>query len=396
MDSSKKELIHLSFSTKAKTLEDLTKIIGSAKVLPIFRFSFEQYKIEGDHLLDKILGNFSDLLIVRSSSVNEDGMKFSNSGHFKSILNVNPNKNDLRNAIDQVFQSYGKNIEKYDEIFIQPMLKEVTFSGVAFTADINTLAPYYIINYDQSGSTDSVTSGHGNKLITYVSLKNSTKKHPEEIYRIIKACEECEKLFQNSFLDIEFAFSKNQLFLLQVRPIVKFSKKNLSQLDIKKALDKLNKKIIKLNQYHPKLLGSKTLFGVMPDWNPAEIIGLRPKRLAFSIYKELITDEIWAYQRDNYGYRNLRSFPLIHSFLGVPFVDVRVTLNSFVPKNLNDKTASKLVEYYLNELLMNVNNHDKIEFNIVFSCYYFGLKDKLKKLNAIGLEKKILMILNKI
>ena len=88
------------------------------------------------------------------------------------------------------------------------------------------------------------------------------------------------------------------------------------------SLNKLNKKIEKLNKPHPNLLGDKTIFGVMPDWNPAEIVGLRPKRLALSLYKELITDETWAYQRDNYGYRNLRSHPLLVSFLGVPFIDI--------------------------------------------------------------------------
>ena len=31
----------------------------------------------------------------------------------------------------------------------------------------------------------------------------------------------------------------------------------------------------------------------MPDWNPAEIIGIKPKPLALSLYRELITDHIW-------------------------------------------------------------------------------------------------------
>ena len=28
---------------------------------------------------------------------------------------------------------------------------------------------------------------------------------------------------------------------------------------------------------HPYLMGKKTVYGVMPDWNPAEIVGIRPK-----------------------------------------------------------------------------------------------------------------------
>ena len=32
----------------------------------------------------------------------------------------------------------------------------------------------------------------------------------------------------------------------------------------------------------------------MPDWNPAEIIGNNPGRLAFDLYDYLVTSETWA------------------------------------------------------------------------------------------------------
>ena len=35
----------------------------------------------------------------------------------------------------------------------------------------------------------------------------------------------------------------------------------------------------------------------MTDWNPAEMIGTKPGRLAGSLYRYLITDEAWAQQR---------------------------------------------------------------------------------------------------
>ena len=77
----------------------------------------------------------------------------------------------------------------------------------------------------------------------------------------------------------------------------------------------------------------------MPDWNPAEIIGLKPGPLALSLYRELVTDSIWAYQRDNYGYKNLRSFPLLVSFHGLPYIDVRVSFNSFVPRDISGRSG---------------------------------------------------------
>ena len=43
----------------------------------------------------------------------------------------------------------------------------------------------------------------------------------------------------------------------------------------------------------------------MPDWNPAEIIGIKPKPLSLSLYKELITDRVWALNRKDYGFKDM-------------------------------------------------------------------------------------------
>jgi phosphoenolpyruvate synthase/pyruvate phosphate dikinase len=376
---------HLNLSSKAKTLEDLKKILKNAEVLPLVRFYAVEYKNKKEQILKQIKSVFKTNLIVRSSSSNEDNLQTSNAGGFDSILDIDINsKDNIDNAIVQVIDSYQDGLNKDDEVFIQSMLTDVTMSGVIFTCDIDTLAPYYIVNYDESGSTSSVTSGGSNSLKTYISFKNNVNIEDKKLKELIVATRECEEIFNNKFLDIEFAFSKDKLFILQVRAIVIDGKENLSSIDLSKSLYKLNSKIDKLNSPHPNLLGDKTIFGVMPDWNPAEIIGIRPKRLALSLYKELITDETWAYQRDNYGYRNLRSHPLLVSFLGVPFIDVRISFNSFIPKDLDEDIASKLVNYYLDELSKNINHHDKVEFEIIYSCYYFDIENQVLKLKNYG------------
>lgn len=378
--------MHIKLSSKARTLQDLKEVISEAEVLPILCFNAKKYNSQKEDILNQCIKQFSTNIIVRSSSLNEDNINSSNAGGFDSVLDISLNKKKIDKAIIQVINSY-KNLSNKDEVFIQPMLSDVTMNGVVFTADIDTLAPYYIVNYDTSGSTSNVTAGATNNLKTFISYKKNLNIKNEKLNLLLKVSKKCEEIFNNKFLDIEFAFSNNKLYILQVRAIAINNKTNLYDMNLNSSLLKLYKKVQKLNIKHPKLLGEKTIFGMMPDWNPAEIIGTKPKSLALSLYKELITDKIWAYQRDNYGYRNLRSFPLLVSFLGVPFIDVRISFNSFIPKKLHENIASKLVDFYIKELSDNTNYHDKIEFEIVYSCYFFGISKKLKKLQTNGFNK---------
>jgi glutamine kinase len=382
-----KNTLHLS--SKAKTLDMLRPYLLTAKILPIFRFTIEEYFADKLLLISKVSQQFNTNLIVRSSSINEDNEKTSNAGGFDSVMNVNSdNITSLQLAIDKVSDSYGCGISDKDEIFIQPMLENVEMAGVIFSVDIDTLSDYYVVSYDESGSTDSVTSGQSNNLQTFVSFKNNTKFDDKRMEALIASTKECESIFNTKYLDIEFAYSAGILYILQVRSIVTKGKNNLSDINLEESLEKIRLKIDNLNKKHPNLLGDKTIFGIMPDWNPAEIIGLRPKRLALSLYKELITDETWASQRSDYGYRDLRSHPLLVSFLGIPYIDVRVSFNSFIPAKLDEKIAKKLVNYYISKLDNNKTHHDKVEFEIVFSCYYFGIEKKVDTLARFNFNRE--------
>tara|TARA_B100000989_G_scaffold214088_1_gene162762 strand:+ start:20712 stop:23057 length:2346 start_codon:yes stop_codon:yes gene_type:complete len=401
----KKSNILIDFKSKAKTLESLIPIIKDAYILPILRFTTLEYKKNTEQILKSIQKKFDSEIIIRSSASNEDNTFSSNAGGFKSILNVDiKSKSKINSSIVEVINSIGNSANLNDEVFIQPMLNNADISGVIFSSDIDTLSKYYIINYDQSGSTSSVTSGVSNNLKTLIHYKNHKIYSEGWIKSLINITIDLEEIFGNFNLDIEFGYKKGKLYIFQVRPIVKTGKIDLSHVNLDEVLRKLHKKINKLNSKHPNLIGKKTLFGVMPDWNPAEIIGLRPKRLALSLYKELITDETWAYQRNNYGYRNLRSHPLLVSFAGIPFIDVRVSFNSFIPKDLDDQIASKLVDLYLDRLKDNKHYHDKVEFEIIYSCFYFGIEKNLSKLDKEGfntseissIKKSLLNITNKI
>ena len=77
------------------------------------------------------------------------------------------------------------------------------------------------------------------------------------------------------------------------------------------------------------LSGNTNIFGQMPDWDPAEMIGKTPRALSFSLYEKLITNHIWADARELMGYKKIHFKKLMQSFAGQPYIDVRLSLNSF-------------------------------------------------------------------
>ncbi len=374
--------------TKAGMLKYIKEHMKSVNILPVLAVKSSDFFDNERETINLVL-EFAqgEPLIVRSSSSMEDTAGYSNAGKFESILNVIPQYDAVRNAVEKVYGSYDT--EQNEEVLIQPMLQKIKKSGVVFTADMDTFADYYTVNYYEGDDSAAVTSGNSNALKTFIKYKFSDfQVGDQDMEELLAVCGQIEKFLKNDALDIEFAIDENgKVYVFQVRPIAQGRKEQYEKVDLKPALKRIYKKVKKLSAQHPFLLGHTTCFGVMPDWNPAEILGVRPKKLAISLYKELITDNVWAHQRHDYGYCDLTMHPLMISFCGVPYIDTRITFNSFVPQNLNGKIAEKLVNYYLNKLARSPKYHDKIEFEIVFSCYYLGIHDQLKELLDYGFNE---------
>ena len=383
--------------TKAETLKILYPHIKKAKVLPQFTFTAGDWQ----HRRADIISTFQNLewntsVIVRSSALNEDTQTQSQAGKYESIANVSGIE-EFQAAVERVIASYDDS-DPGNQVLVQPMLENVAICGVAFTLNPNTGGNYYVINYDKTGSTSAITSGSGRNDFLYYQFKKATaesslenrnnKKCPKEMRLVTAALKELEDFFGQENLDVEFAITEDgELYILQVRALCL----NVKPADREKQLQELQRieqKIRSDQTPKPFLCGRKAIYGVMTDWNPAEMIGIRPKPLAMSLYQEVITDSVWAYQRDNYGYRNLRSFPLMVDFGGLPYIDIRVSFNSFVPAGLDEEISEKLVNYYLDRLAENPEKHDKAEFEIVFSCYSFDLPERIQVLKEYGFSEE--------
>lgn len=375
-----------TFSTKAGTLAILQGVLKTARIAPLYFFNVAEWQANRSLCLSKITDSLgAGPWIVRSSCAREDRATHSNAGAFLSIPNVGPA--ELAPAIDQVIATYV-DLQPADEVLIQPMLLQVVRSGVAFSHDPNTCAPYRVVNWSEGSDTAAVTGGEGGRM--WQQAARSVVPPAPTFVPIIALLDELLALFGKVPLDCEFAVTSDGnvevLWLLQARPLILSDTPELENIQAAR-LEKIQYKVSRGIEPHPFLMGRRTVYGVMADWNPAEIIGIRPKPLALSLYRELITDSIWAYQRHNYGYRNLRSFPLMPHFFGLPYIDVRLSFNSFIPADLDEELAGRLVDYYIDRLLAEPTLHDKVEFEIVFSCYTLDLMQRLECLAEAGFSK---------
>lgn len=375
--NSPKDIAHFILGTKADTLARLEPLVRKCHIGNQVSFTFEQWKQSQNAVLEKVAATFSDeLLVVRSSSIGEDNWGSSNAGGFRSMLNVeSSDKNAVSNAIKAVIHSYGDSHSRDDQIFIQKCLQNVRMSGVVFTCGLETGSPYYRFNFDdKSQSTESVTSGTHDDLRTVIISRLETgklKSVEPALVPVLDAIIELESLLGFDKLDVEFAIDdKGIVHVFQVRPItVDHSSFEVDIESIDLSIKDSIKRYRSSQSHHPFSYGSKTLFSNMSDWNPAEIIGARPKPLSLSLYRHLITNDIWAQQRYEYGYQDVRPCPLIISFSGQPFVDVRASLNSFIPATLPEAAAKRLADAYIQILEDNSHYHDKIEFDVAYTIW---------------------------
>ena len=167
--------MNMHFTSKADTLAELEGKLKYACVLPQFSFTSKMWNEiynDIDILWNEIPQWANTSLIVRSSARAEDSSKESLAGHYTTVANVN-SKSQLKSAVTEVYKSFNDDMPQ-NQIFIQPMLKNILISGVAFTRDPSNGSYYSIINFDdKSGDTDTVTSGTSNSLKIYYHSENA-------------------------------------------------------------------------------------------------------------------------------------------------------------------------------------------------------------------------------
>ena len=374
-----------NFTSKSNVLKFLSAELKKSKIEKIFDFTVKDWKNNQENILLNIQKEFNNkYLIIRSSARGEDSIENSSAGEYLSIQNVPSNsKIKIKRAINNVIKSYKQksNLNNYNQVLIQTQTTNVRTSGVIFTKTPDLGAPYYVINYDQSTSTTSVTGGLiGNTIKIF--RKTPLKLIPAQWKKLITSIQEIEKTLNSNELDIEFAITKNNtIVIFQVRLITSLKGINNEKIEnkISDLIIKESKKFSSLNK-KKHVPGNHTIFSDMSDWNPAEIIGDRPHLLDYSLYDFLIMKRIWHRSRAVIGYQNIEPYPLMVRFGNKPYVDVRGSFNSLIPNNIHSQIKRKLMKFYLKKLELNHYLHDKVEFDILFSCYDLTISHRLKEL----------------
>ena len=381
--------LEFCFGTKAETLKRLMPLISLSHVPELFSFSVSEWGRQSEEILHQMSSVFGDnKVIIRSSAYLEDSENIAMAGVHTSKGDVcADNRRLLKDFIKEVISSYrvtGKNnSNNKDQVLIQEMISDVSMSGVVFTQDMKTGAPYYVINYDdQTGRTDTVTSGgqYSNKTL-YVHREATRDIHSTRFRALILAVQEVEKVTGHDSIDIEFAVgADNKVYLFQVRKITTHPNWNRGiTLRVNDAIGRIHAFVSDRFRPIQGLFGSRSIFGQMPDWNPAEMIGITPRPLALSLYRMLITDCAWRIARKQMGYAGSKGAPLMVSLSGHPYIDVRLSFHSFLPANLSYSVSNKLVDAWLDRLSRNRELHDKIEFEIAITALTFNFDESIQK-----------------
>lgn len=210
------------FTSKSNVLKFLKNKIKKSYIESIYDFMVSDWKENESEIISNISKFFTSHIVIRSSAIGEDSKEDSGAGIYESVLNVNPNsKNSIKNGIKKVIHSYEqkRNLNPKNQILIQNQSRNILISGVIFTRSPDDGSPYYVINYEEGGSTIGVTQGTINNSIKIFRSTRSSNL-PKKWQILINSIKEIESLLKTSSLDIEFGITKSKkVIIFQAGPL---------------------------------------------------------------------------------------------------------------------------------------------------------------------------------
>lgn len=378
-------------STKANTLYAMKNLIHKARIEKMYILKVSDFWNDRKKVCKEIMERFGGCrIVVRSSSTQEDSLRFSNAGHYKSILDVDSaSEQEIIDSVEEVIASYREDMESVvdEQVLIQRQAMNVCVSGVVFTRDLKGNRPYYLVNYDDLGSTDSVTSGRGGKML-WIAKNTDESTLDNEWRALVDAVKEVENVIEGIPLDIEFAIdSNNEVILFQIRPLAAVTHHDTSSMDDHSFFKLKDAMKAEYEARKDVLTGKPMKLSDMAFWNPSEIIGNNPKPLDYSLYHEIITGRAWNEGIIPIGYRRIDE-DLMYQIGNKPYINLSYSFYALTPSNIPEELALKLMDYYQKRLEEDLSAHDKIEFEIAYTGYDFMLEENSRKMLDYGFTKE--------
>lgn len=374
-----------SVTTKANTLQKLKPLLQKSIIEKTYVFTVSDWNTYSKEVLLGIKEKFQQAkIVIRSSCLNEDTMLESKAGLYQSRLNIDSqNIQECSNAIFEVIESYGTEEAHFsDQILVQQYTNDVFMSGVLFTKELGTNAPYYIINYDKGSQTDTVTSGQNAFLLKI--FKHTHRRILEQHWQsLLNSVDEIENIIPELPLDIEFAIKNSgEVVIFQVRPLAANHEcESLNVIEIEKAIN------LQTKHYYEQVLaqqdilkGEPLVLSDMVFWNPAELIGSQPSPLAYDIFDLLFMKKSWRVGLQSLDYSNVPASPLMYQYGNKPYIHANLAFSSLFPKSIQEKYQKLLYKEYVKKIIAQPYLHDKVEFEILATAYDFNLDNRLNVL----------------
>lgn len=334
---------------------------------------------------------------VRSSATGEDSSLASFAGMFATKLNVPASVEAIIAAAEQIRRhgttkskvashyTVSRGLRSSDNriaVIVQKMVQP-DFSGVALSHSLRERDGYYLISLTQ-GVGEAVASGSVNGRLVRVARSTDPDGLREAwLGNLIKTMKLLERHFSNESLDVEFAFEKGVLHVLQCRPIT-------TQPVTVVAPDNEGRLACQLSGLSASLAANfrDDVLGDMIDINPAELLGRAPTRLDISIFGQLFADNVVERVRKEMGYDPL-GVGLIREIAGKPYVSLKASAFSFRPNGVPRDVYEKLYSVYRDMLVADPGLQSRVEF-AVFAMRDGGKLERVMESAAItGPERDV-------
>jgi hypothetical protein len=312
-------------------------------------------------------------LAVRSSRRGEDCPGAANAGRYLSLIGIA--SENLTQAIDSVFASYGQPNPR-DQVLVQRCIEPVSEALVAANCAPGDGAAYDAISRAKGPCSAAITAGTVAAETLYLAHGSSASVDALTA-RVRSLLREIEALIGTAPFELELVRSGRTLWLLQLRLL------NAAGSPSRKTTDKARARATAAHA-HAQRTDHATVLGLMPDWNPAELLGEHPRPLAMDVFRRLIARDTWWQARTQLGYRRPMQRDLILPLGGRPYVNVMASFESLLPAALDTATAKRVTAAWSHALCTHPALHDRVETAVALTCAEF---DGDRRLRAHGIER---------